>query len=54
MSVLDIHISKLLVYKFHYDYIENKHGNNSRLLFLDTDILMLEIKTEDGFEDFLG
>ena len=27
-------------------------GNNSRLLFTDTDSLMCEIKIEDLFEDF--
>ena len=30
----------------------NKYGNNSRLLFTDTDSLMYEIKTEDVYEDF--
>ena len=40
------------MYKFHYDYIKNKCGNNSRLLFTDTDSLMYEIKTEDVYEDF--
>ena len=27
MHVLDL--SEVLMYKFHYDYIENKYGNNS-------------------------
>ena len=27
-----------------YDYIKNKYGNNSRLLFTDTGSLMYEIK----------
>ena len=40
------------MYEFHYDYIKNKHGNNSRLLFTDTDSLMYEIKTGDVYEDF--
>ena len=35
------------MYEFHKGYIKNKHGNNSRLLFTDTDILMYEIKTKD-------
>ena len=39
------------MYEFHYDYIK-KYGNNSRLLFTDTDSLMYEIKTEDVFEDY--
>ena len=50
MCILEL--SKVLMYEFHYDYIKNKYGNNSRLLFADTDSLMYEIKTEDVCEDF--
>ena len=47
-----LELSKVLMYEFHYDYIKNKYGNNSKLLFRDTDGLMYEIKTEDVYEDF--
>ena len=50
MCVLEL--SKVLMYEFHYDYIKNKYSNYSRLLFIDTDSLMYEIKTEDFYEDF--
>ena len=40
------------MYKFHYDYNKNIYGNNSRLLFRDTDSLMYKIKTEDVYKDF--
>ena len=50
MCILEL--SKVLTYEFHYDYIKNKYGNNSRLLFKDTDSLMYEIKTKDVYEDF--
>ena len=40
------------MYEFHYDYIKNKYGNNSRLLFTDTDSLMYQIKTEDVYKVF--
>ena len=40
-------LSKVITYEFRYDYIKNKYGNNSRLLFTVTDNLMHEIKTED-------
>ena len=45
-------LSKMLMYKFHYDYIKNKYDNKSKLLFTVTDSLMYEIKTEDVYEDF--
>ena len=50
MCILEL--TKVLMYEFHYDYIKNKYGNNSRLLFTKTDTLMYEIKTEDVYEDF--
>ena len=40
------------MYEFHYEYIKNKYGNNSRLLFTETDSSMYQIKTEDIYEDF--
>ena len=45
-------LSKVLMCEFHYNYIKNKYGNNSRLLLTNTDSLMYEIKTEEVYEDF--
>ena len=33
MCILEL--SKVLMYKFRYDYMKNKYGNKSRLLFTD-------------------
>ena len=40
-------LSKILMYRFLYDYIKNKYGKNSTILFTDTDSFMYEVKTED-------
>ena len=40
------------MYKFHYDYINNKYNNKSKLLCTDTGSSMYEIKTEDVYEYF--
>ena len=45
-------LTKVLMYEFHYDYIKNKYGNNSKLMFTDTGNLLYEIKTEDIYKDF--
>ena len=45
-SILEL--SKLLMYKFHYEYIKNKF--DVKLLFTDTDILVYEIKRKDVYE----
>ena len=50
MCILEL--SKVLMYEFHFDYIKNKYGSNSKLLFTDTDSLRYEIKTEDVYEGF--
>ena len=50
MCILEL--SKILMYKFHYDYTKNKYDNKSNLLFIAIDNLMHEIKTEDVYEDF--
>ena len=50
MCILEL--SKVLMYEFHCEYIKNKYGNKSRLLFTDTDSLMYGIKTEVVYEDF--
>ena len=48
-SILDY--SKLWMYKFHYETMEPKYGDNLQLLMTDTDSLLYEIKTEDVYKD---
>ena len=51
-GMCSLELSKVLMYEFHYDYIKNKYGNNSKLLFTGTDSLVYQIKTDDVYEDF--
>ena len=44
---------KVLMYKFHYNYDKNINGNNTRLLFTETDSLMNEIRTHPMFMKIL-
>ena len=45
MFILDL--SRVLMYEFLYNCIKNKYGNNSRLIFTNTESLIYEIKRED-------
>ena len=47
-----LEMNKVLMLEFHNDYIENKYDIKSKLLLIETDRLMHEIKTEDTYEDF--
>ena len=49
MPILDI--SKILMYKFWYNYINTKYGDNAKLWYRDIDSFIIYIKTEDFFED---
>ena len=50
MCILEL--SKVLMYKFHCDYILNNYVNKPKLLFADTDSLMYKTKIEGVYEDF--
>ena len=49
MSILDI--SKILMYEFWYNYIIPKYGDKAKLCYTDIDSFIINIKTEDFFED---
>ena len=49
LSILDI--SKLLMYEFWYDYMKPKYNDNIKLCYMDTDSLVMIIKTEDFYKD---
>ena len=49
MSILDT--GKTLMYEFWYDYIKSKYKDKAKLCYTDTDSFVINIFTEDFFED---
>ncbi|XP_031632653.1 uncharacterized protein LOC116346631 [Contarinia nasturtii] len=47
MCILEI--SKVLMYKFLYNYLKPKYGQNIQVVYTDTDSFILEIKTSDVY-----
>ena len=48
-AMLDL--SKIVMYEFHYDYMALKFGENLALCYMDTNLLVYRIKTEDFYAD---
>ena len=49
LSILEI--SKILMYKFWYDYMKPKYNDHVRLCYMDTDSFIMNIKTNDFYKD---
>ena len=49
LSILEI--SNILMYEFWYDYMTSKYANNVKLCYTDTDSFIINIKTNDFYED---
>ena len=49
LSILEI--SKILMYKFWFDYMKPKYNDNVRLCYMDTDSFIMHIKTNDFYKD---
>ena len=49
MSILDI--SKMLMYKFWFDYFKPNYKDRAKLCYTDTDSFIVNIITEDFFQD---
>jgi hypothetical protein len=49
MCVLDL--SKFFMYDFHYNVMKPLYGENLKLLYMDTDAYIYDIKTDDFYND---
>ena len=48
-AILDL--SKIIMYEFHYNYMQPKNGDILQLCYMDTDSLVYHIKTSDFYGD---
>ena len=51
LGLSKLEISKTLMYEFWYDYMKPKYNDNVKLCYMDTDSLIINIKTDDFYED---
>ena len=51
LSLSILEISKILMYEFWYDYMKSKYNDNVKLCYMDTDSFIMNIKTNDFYED---
>ena len=49
LSILEI--SKIIMYEFWYDYVKKKYGDMGKLCYMDTDSLIMNIKTKYFYKD---
>ena len=49
LSILDL--NKTVIYEFWYDYVKPKYGENAKLCYMDTDSFIVQVKTDDIYED---
>ena len=46
-----LHLSKILMYEFWYDYVKPKYGKKAKLCYMDTNIFIVYIKTDNIYKD---
>ena len=49
LSILEI--SKIIMYELWYNYVKKKYGDMVKLCYIDTDSLIMNIKTKDFYKD---
>ena len=51
LSVLDL--SKTVMYEFWYDYVKPNYDKNAKLCYVDTDSLIVHLKTDSIYQDIV-
>lgn len=48
---MHIRFNKTLINDFHYNYMKKKYSHKGKLLFTDTDFIIIKIETNDVHEN---
>ena len=51
LGLSTLEISQIIMYQFWYDYVKKKYGDMVKLCYMDTDSLVMNIKTKDFYKD---
>ena len=51
MKKVKVKMNKIIMYEFWYDYVKKKYGDMVKLFYMDTDSLIMNIKTKDFYRD---
>ena len=51
LRLVILELSTILIYEFWYEYVKPKNGEKSKLCYVDTDIFIAYIKTDDTYKD---
>ena len=49
LSILEL--SKIVMYRFWYDYVKPKYDEKAKLCYMDTDRFIVYVKTDDIYKD---
>ena len=51
LDVPIVHLSKTVMYQFWYNYVNTKYDEKAKLCYIDTDSLIVHVKTDDTYKD---
>ena len=54
LGLTKLGISATKMHEFWYDYLNPKYNDKARLSYMDTDSFIVQIKTEDIYNDISG
>ena len=48
-----LHLAKIVMYEFWYDYVKPKYCEKAKFFYMDTDSFIVHVKTDDIYKDIV-